>query len=126
MLLTELDPCWIDIRSRRRLGLLWRCYTGHCGGLNATLFSNPLDGLPAFEGDSWRLLDELLKTEGLIDYGPDGLRQLVRGCGLNRWTRVDGEGKPKVGTDTFASLTLVPSVNAYECGHFEIKEGKIV
>ena len=127
MKLIDFDPRWIDIPDRHGIGFLWRCVTGHCDGYNATLFVNPLDGGPAFLGDSWSLLEELLKMDGLIDYGPDGLRRLVRGCGANRWSRLDSAGKLIVGAGnpvtTFENLTTSPSINAYECGHFTVVNG---
>lgn len=117
MRLTDLEPKWIDLGDRHGLGILWRCQTGHCQGHNATLFANPLDGGPPFDGDTWRLLDELLKVPGLIGYEDESnLRKLVRGCGMFRWQRTG---------DTFDTLSLTPSVNAHDCGHFFITAGDI-
>lgn len=118
--LTDFDPKWIDLGDRKGLGFLFRCVTGHCDGYNAVLFANPIDGGPAFAGDSWALLDELLKVEGLIGYQGDGkgLRHLVRGCGSFRWTRT---GEPPA--TTFEAISLTPSVDCHECGHFTVTNG---
>jgi hypothetical protein len=113
--LLDLDPRWIDFGGRVGLGVFYRCIVNHCGGYLVTLFANPLDKGPPFEGDSWKLLDELLAANYVGD-GPDGLRHLVRGCGAFRWRRVEGK--------TFDTLTLHPSVNAHECGHLWLKDGR--
>lgn len=114
--LTDFDPQWIDLGDRRGLGFICRCTTGHCDGYNVVLLANPLDGGPPFAGDSWALLDELLELPGFVGYDGKGLRRLVRGCGAYRWQR-----DPK--TSTFEDLSLTPSVNAHECGHFTVTNG---
>lgn len=106
MRLTDLSPQWIDLGDRKGLGFLWRCSTGHCEGWNVTLLANPLDGGPPFPGDSWALVGAL-EMVGLI-----------RGCGMARWKRDPA-------TTTFENLTLSPSVNAHECGHWTVINGEL-
>lgn len=103
--LTDFDPKWIDLPGRKGLGFTYRCTTGHCKGYNVVLFANPIDGGPAFEGDSWALIDAI---------APEEHRPLYRGCGSCRWQRTG---------DTFDTLSLTPSINAYECGHFTVTNG---
>lgn len=110
--LTDFNPQWIDIGDRRGLGFLFRCTTGHCDGFNIVLFANPLDGGPALEGNTFPVYEKLVAA-GLVN--TEG-RRLHRGCGLFRWNR-----DPK--TTTFETLTLNPSVDSHECGHFTIVNG---
>lgn len=109
--LTDFAPRWIDIGDRRGLGFLFRCTTGHCEELNIVLFANPLDGGPALEGNTFPVYDQLRKA-GIIKDG----ERLYRGCGLFRWQRA-----PQA--TTFETMTLTPSVDAHECGHFTITNG---
>lgn len=107
--LTEFDPKWIDSdEGRRGLGFTMTCANRHCAGRMIVFFANPLDGGPAFEGSTW---DAQRECTG-IPLG-DAAR-LLRGCGETRWTR---QG------DTFENLSLSPSVNMHECGHFTITNG---
>jgi hypothetical protein len=110
--LTDFDPRWVDLGDRRGLGFLFRCTTGHCQDLNIVLFANPLDSGPALEGNTWPVFEKL-EAAGLI--GDD--RRLHRGCGLFRWNR-------EPDTTTFEDLTLTPSVDAHECGHFVLSNGR--
>lgn len=112
--LVNYDPQMIDLGDRRGLGFLFRCVTGHCHEMNIVLFANPLDGGVALEGSTWEVFDKL-RTAGLID---DDKRRLHRGCGSFRWQR-----DPK--TTSFDNLTLTPSVNAHECGHFMLTNGNL-
>jgi hypothetical protein len=104
--LVDFAPEWIDIGDRHGLGLMMDCGARHCDGRNAVLFANPLDGGPPFEGDTGALMDAL-------DWDFDE-RRFNRGCGPVRWNRCG---------DTFDTLSLTPSVNAHECGHFTITNG---
>ncbi len=110
--LTDFEPRWIDFGDRRGLGFLFRCTTGHCQGLNIVLFANPVDGGPPLDGNTWPIFEKLTAA-GLIN---DMDRRLHRGCGLFRWNRDPN-------TSTFENLTLSPSVDAHECGHFTITNG---
>lgn len=111
MKLVDLNPEWIDLDNRKGLGFLLSCPKQHCKASSVIFFANPLDDGPAFEGDAFK---ELVAIK-LI---PND-RQLFRGCGPFRWNR-----DPK--TKTFETLTLSPSVNAHECGHYHIIKGQIV
>lgn len=110
--LTDFEPRWIDIGERRGLGFLFRCTTGHCQELNIVLFANPIDGGPALEGNTFPVFEQLIAA-GLIDRTD---RRLHRGCGLFRWHRDPS-------TTTFENMTLTPSVDAHECGHFTVTNG---
>lgn len=112
--LTDFHPVWIDLGDRKGLGFIYRCTTGHCTGLNTVLFANPLDGGPPCPMGTWELRDALIAA-GLIDDDGD-LKRLHRGCGKTRWNR-----DPL--TSTFENLTLSPSINACECGHFTVVNG---
>lgn len=109
--LTDFDPKWIDLDGRRGLGFLFRCTTGHCKEFNIVLFANPIDGGSPLEGNTWTVFEKLV-VAGLVNDN----RQLHRGCGLFRWNRDPN-------TTTFENLTLTPSINAHECGHFTITNG---
>lgn len=120
--LSDHEPAWIDHAGRRGLGLLmtspekpdWRL---------CVLFANPLDGGPPWPGESRALLAALFPG----DAGPDrpdskGRRpgdvddrgRHVMGCGTFRWRRTG---------DTFDALSLDPSVNAHQMGHFTVTRG---
>ncbi len=111
--LSDFDPAWIDdpATGRTGIGVSFRCVMGHCSGRMWCLFSNPLDGGNAHEGDCFSLMFEHYERTN------DGQRQGPihdRGCGQVRWQR-SGE--------TFETLSLTPSVDAHQCGHFVLKEG---
>ncbi len=111
--LIEFDPKWIDHAGRRGLGLDMRAPLQPNVENESdrpvrlwVLFANPLDGGPAFPGNSRALILELVPI--LED------RCFIMGSGTTRWHR-RGE--------TFDTLSLSPSVNAYEHGHFTISNG---
>lgn len=106
--LLDLHPAWVDHGDRRGLGVEFDCMVCHCRGRLMILFANPLDGGPAWEGNGFALLYDRL-PEDQKD-GPI----LNRSCGPHRWTR---EG------DAFETLTMRPSVDAYECGHLTLTAG---
>ncbi len=111
--LTDFDPRWIDLGDRKGLGFTMCCagagpqHGPTCGHRIPVLFANPLDGGPPYEGNSYDLQEAL----GDGEHSP-----LYRGCGKFRWKR-----DPL--TMTFADLSLTPSVNSHECGHFTITAG---
>jgi hypothetical protein len=110
MKLTDLDPSWIDHGGRRGIGVRFRCMVpGHCSGYLWILFANPLDGGPAWEGESFKLILEKRDEEGQYEkYKYD------RPCGTCRWRRTG---------DNFATMSMSPSVNAHCCGHLTLTNG---
>lgn len=111
--LAERAPAWIHFKDRGGLGLVLDCLTGPmcvmCGGHGRlwVLFSNPLDGGPAYAGDAFGLIWDLVGEAGLDS-------RMHRGCGGNRWLR-EGED--------LETLSLRPSLNAHECGHLTLTRG---
>jgi len=109
--LIDFDPQWIDTADRKGLGLKLKCPAGHCDGWLWVLFANPLDGGPAWEGDCFALMFDFY--EATRDEQRDGpVRD--RPCGKARWNRTG---------DVFETLSLSPSVNAHQCGHFTVTNG---
>jgi hypothetical protein len=115
MKLTTLNPSWIDHGDRKGIGIAFDCMVGShqfqgksvpCTIRNWILFANPLDGGPAWPGDSRSLIVAIF---------PDGTDGQVAGCGTCRWNRSG---------DTFESLSMTPSVNANACGHMTLTSGE--
>jgi hypothetical protein len=116
--LIDLNPAWIDHGARRGLGIAFDCMVGDhhgkkCPIRNWILFANPLDGGPPFEGNSRMLMMQKGQADslGLVD-GKEIFD--ISGCGESRWTRTG---------DTFETLSMSPSVNAFSCGHFTLTAG---
>lgn len=110
MRLVDLDPSWIDHGDRRGIGVRFRCMTGHCKGYLWILFANPIDGGPAYEGESFRLILDIRDQSD----EQDEKYKYDRPCGKCRWQRI-GEG--------FATMSMAPSVDAHECGHLTLTNG---
>jgi len=108
--LIDLSPAWIDYQDRHGLGVAYNCILSHCDWRLWTLFKNPLDGGPAWPGNSRSLILEVFPGERSQKW--PGYK--IVGCGTCRWER-SGE--------TFETLTLSPSVNAHECGHKTLTNG---
>lgn len=109
--LTDFDPQWIEWEGRKGIGLTMKCAAGHCTGRMWCLFANPLDGGPAYDKDCIVLMFAHYEKIG------DEQRQgpvMDRGCGQTRWARTG---------ETFESLSLSPSLNMHDCGHFTITNG---
>jgi len=106
--LVDFDPQWIDAPGRKGLGLTMKCTTGHCTGRLWVLFANPLDGEEPVADDCFSFMYDRLDPEQ--QEGP----VYDRPCGKTRWQRTN---------DTFEILSLTPSVNAHQCGHFTITNG---
>lgn len=109
--LLDLKPRWIDWENRRGLGVEFGCMVGSHNGWPCeerlmVLFANPLDGGEPWPGESRTLILKLITKEEL--------RHRIVGCGPCRWKRTG---------ETFETLTLRPSVNAYSCGHLTLTEG---
>ena len=116
--LVDLNPTWIDHGKRKGLGVAFDCMVGthhgkHCVIRNWILFSNPLDGGPAWPGESRALMMEKRDSHeaSLVD-GREIFE--LAGCGKSRWLRIG---------DNFESLSMTPSVNAGPCGHMTLTNG---
>jgi hypothetical protein len=103
--LVDLNPAWIDQEGRKGLGVAYDCILKHCKLRIWTLFANPLDGGPAYVGNSRALILDLKGDEDAWN---------IIGCGDFRWTRKG---------DTFETLSMTPSVDAYEHGHKTLTDG---
>ena len=112
--LVDLKPAWIDHGDRRGLGVAFDCMVGHhrfqgaevpCTIRNWILFANPLDGGPAWPGNSRTLI---------VACFPGGWDTEIAGCGTCRWTRKG---------DAFDTLSMTPSVDAGACGHLTLTDG---
>lgn len=109
--LTDFNPHWIDAPGRKGIGVSLDCPARHCNGRLWVLFANPLDGGPAYADDCFSLMFEFYEaTQDPQKEGPI----LDRPCGKVRWQR-KGE--------TFETLSLTPSVDAHQCGHFTVTNG---
>ena len=109
--LIDFDPKWIDTKDRKGLGLKMKCEQKHCDGYLWILFANPLDGGPAYDKDCFDLMYDFYEfTKDPQIEGPVHDRP----CGKVRWTRTG---------EIFDTLSLLPSVNAHQCGHFTITNG---
>lgn len=109
MKLTDLDPGWIDFNDRKGLGIKFKCMTGHCQGYQWILFANPLDGGEPYKERCFQLMLDIA-----IQGGDDCPKKYDRPCDQCRWHRIG---------DNFETLTMTPSVNAYECGHLTLTNG---
>lgn len=121
--LTDFAPQWIDHAGRRGLGLFMTSPVNPKWRL-CVLFANPLDGGPAWLGESRDLLAVMfpVQTEpgkpdakGRWDGDVDAEGRWLMACGSFRWQRTG---------DTFESLSLSPSVDAHNMGHFTITNGQ--
>jgi len=109
--LIDLKPRWIDQGDRKGLGIEFGCMIGThhdgkpCEIRNIALFANPLDGEPAWAGNSRSLI--------VLLYGEEE-RYNIRGCGDCKWKRTG---------DTFESLSCTPSFDMHQCGHLTLTNG---
>lgn len=108
--LTDLKPEWIDHGDRKGIGIAIGCLIGThdgkpCEIRNYILFANPLDGGPAWPGNSRSLLLTMLGPEEQVN---------ARSCGECRWKRTG---------DTFETLSTTPSWDAHQCGHMTLTDG---
>ncbi len=91
MRLTELDPRWISVTGRHGQGVSFEC--PHCrDSYLGVWFANPIDGGPPI-GEKERTHTD---KNGRVRVNP-------------LWTR---QG------DTFETLTLTPSIDVSEAGHW--------
>lgn len=113
--LVDLAPAWINAEGRSGIGISFRCMTGHCSGRLWILFANPLDGGPPVACSP--LAAARLAALHADDAGEAWAAAIHddRDSGTTRWTRTG---------ETFVSLSMTPSVNGHECGHFTLTGGE--
>jgi len=118
MRLVDLEPAWLhhvaaDGTRRDGVGLTLRCMTGHCHGRLWIQFANPLDGGPAL---AQNMLQDVRQSAVRSD-DPNEWERIRddRDCGPHRWERTG---------ETFETLSMRPSVDAHECGHFTLTDGE--
>ena len=117
--LVDLNPAWIDLPAdlgsnrpaRHGLGVAYDPMVPVKSSMGAyrlwTLFANPLDGGPAWPGNSRSLIL-------LLNPDPADVRWLIVGCGTIRWQCTG---------NTFETLSMTPSVDAHEFGHMTLTNG---
>lgn len=104
--LVDYDPICIEIDGRRGLGFTMLCPGHDKAHRIVVLFANPLDGGLPYVGNSFDLAEAL---ENDPRHQP-----IYRGCGTFRWKRAG---------DSFDSMSISPSINAHDCGHFTVTDG---